>query len=61
MQKLSAKELTALGEQLGTEEMLINKYSEMSKSTEDPESKQLFKEIAKKHQGHFNQLKDFIK
>jgi len=61
MQKLSAKELTALGEQLGTEEMLVSKYNEMSNLSEDAQSKQLFKEIAKKHQGHFEQLKDFIK
>lgn len=60
MSNLSAKELTALGEQLGFEQMLVAKYQAMSEQNPDPEIKQKLQAIASKHQSHYNQLKTFL-
>lgn len=60
MQNLSAKELTALGEQLGAEQMLVAKYTAMAEQSTEPEIKQKLQGIASKHQGHYNQLKTFL-
>lgn len=60
MTNLSAKELTALSEQLGLEEMLVAKYTAMSNQTQDPQIKQKLSQIADKHQSHFEQLKTFL-
>ena len=60
MQNLSAKELTALGEQLGGEEMLVSKYTAMAGQATDPKIAQTFQGIASKHQRHYNELKKFL-
>lgn len=60
MPNLSAKELTALGEQLGLEQMLVAKFSSMSNQSTDPQIKQKLADIAQKHQSHYDQLKTFL-
>lgn len=60
MPNLSAKELTALGEQLDLEQMLVAKFSAMSTQSTDPQIKQKLGEIATKHQSHYDQLKSFL-
>lgn len=60
MPNLSAKELTALSEQLGLEQMLISKFNCASECTNDAQLKEKFSSIAQKHQNHFNQLKTFL-
>ncbi|MFI3227421.1 MAG: spore coat protein [Clostridia bacterium] len=60
MPNLSAKELTALGEQLDLEQMLVAKFQAMSNQTTDPQIKQKLSDIANKHQCHYDQLKVFL-
>lgn len=60
MPNLSAKELTALGEQLDLEQMLVAKFSAMSNQSDDPQIKQKLCDIANKHQCHYDQLKTFL-
>lgn len=60
MPNLSSKELTALSEQLGLEQMLVTKFKAVSECCDDTEIKQKFSEIAQKHQSHFDQLKTFL-
>ncbi|MFI3114652.1 MAG: spore coat protein [Clostridia bacterium] len=60
MPNLSAKELTALGEQLGLEQMLVAKFQAMSNQSTDSQIKQKLSDIATKHQSHYDQLKAFL-
>lgn len=60
MPNLSAKELTALSEQLGLEQMLVTKFKCEAECCNDTEIKQKFSEISQKHQSHFDQLKTFL-
>lgn len=60
MPNLSAKELTALGEQLGLEQMLVAKFCAMSNQSNDPQIKQKLQDIANKHQCHYDELKTFL-
>ncbi len=56
MTQLSEKELSAIKELLGEEELLIKKYQMLAEHAETPELKSKMTEISSKHQGHFNEL-----
>ena len=56
MSKISEKELSGLNEMLNEEELLVKKFQMLSGHAQDQEIKDKFVEIAKKHQGHFNEL-----
>lgn len=56
MSNLSEKELSALGDLLSYEELLVKKYNNLADNTQDQEVKTRFQSIAKKHQEHFNKL-----
>lgn len=60
MESLSSKEMTALGEQLGGEQMLVAKYNAMACQATDPKIKQTLEAIACKHQCHYDELKKFL-
>lgn len=56
MANLTAKELTAIEDQLGIEDNLIKKYKMYAASSQDQQIKTKCDEIACKHQNHFNTL-----
>lgn len=56
MTNLTAKELSAIKDQLGVEENLIKKYKMYAQNTQDMVLKQKCEDIACKHQNHFNTL-----
>ncbi len=56
MTNLTAKELSAIKDQLGVEENLIKKYKMYAQNTQDMVLKQKCEDIAQKHQNHFNTL-----
>lgn len=56
MATLTAKELTAIEDQLGIEENLVKKYKMYAQQAQDTCIKQKCEEIATKHQSHFNTL-----
>lgn len=56
MSNLSEKELSGLTEMLNEEELLIKKFQMLAGHTQDKEIIDKFNEIAKKHQGHFDEL-----
>lgn len=56
MTNLTAKELSAIKEQLGLEDNLIKKYNMYAQSTQDSVIKQTCEDIASRHQCHFNTL-----
>jgi rubrerythrin len=56
MSKISEKELSGLNEALNEEELLVKKFQMLAGHTQDKEIKDKFNEIAKKHQGHFDEL-----
>ena len=57
---ITEKELTAIEDQLGNEEMLIAKFKSYSQMCSDPELKQKCNDIAQKHQCHFDRLISFL-
>ncbi len=60
MANLTAKELTALEDQIGCEETLVKKYEAMACLCEDYALKQEFTSYAGKHREHFNTLVSFL-
>lgn len=56
MANLTAKELTAIEDQLGIENNMIKKYKMYAQSCQDAQIKAKCEEIAAKHQTHFNTL-----
>jgi len=60
MANLTAKELTALEDQLSQEQVLIKKYRAMACLCNDPKIEADFNAIASKHQQHFNTLMTFL-
>ena len=56
MVQLSEKELSALNDLLGDEELLVKKFKMLASHTQDEEIKKKYEEISKKHQAHFNAL-----
>lgn len=56
MAALSAKELSAIEEQLSLEQTMIKKYKMYAKACTDPQLKTKCEQIAAKHQNHFCRL-----
>ena len=56
MAKLTAKELTAIGDTLSMEQNLIKKYNMYATQAKDQTLKQKCEQIAQKHQQHFDTL-----
>ncbi len=61
MANLTSKELTALEDQLGMEQLLIKKYKSVAGMSSDPQIKAKCEQIASKHQEHFNKLMGHLK
>lgn len=60
MANLTAKELTALEDQLNAEMTLVKKYKAMAAMCSDAQIQQCLNDIAQKHQQHFNTLMTFL-
>ena len=61
MANLTAKELTALEDQLSSEQTLISNYKVMASMCADGQIKQDLTNYANQHQQHFNTLMNFLK
>lgn len=57
---ITEKELAAIEDQLGNEQLLVTKFKAYSQMCSDPELKQKCDAIAQKHQSHFDQLMGFL-
>ena len=57
---LTSKELSALGDQLNSEQILVRKYRSMSCSCADKQMKNHFDAIAGAHQAHYEKMKAFL-
>ena len=60
MANLSSKELSALEDQIGQEQLLSAKYQAMSNICTNQQIKQCLTDYANKHQQHFSQLVTFL-
>ena len=60
MANLTAKELTALEDQLGYEQTLIKKYEAMACMCGDEKIRQDLQSYASKHRAHMNALMGFL-
>lgn len=60
MANLTAKELTALEDQLNAELTLVKKYKHMASMCSDAQIQQCLNDVAQKHQQHFNTLMTFL-
>jgi hypothetical protein len=60
MANLTSKELTALDEQIGSEENLVKKYSAMASLCQDTKIQQDLETCAAKHREHYNTLVSFL-
>ena len=56
MTSLTAKELTAIEDQLSQEQNLISKYSTYAQACTDPQLKGCYEEIVTRHRKHFDAL-----
>lgn len=56
MANLTAKELTALEDQLNYEQMLVKKYKGYAQTATDPAIKNCCEQIANQHKQHFDTL-----
>ena len=61
MANLSAKELSALEDQLAYEQVLIKKYQTVADECSESALKTSLQQISSKHQQHFNTLMSFLK
>jgi rubrerythrin len=57
---LTAKELTALEDQIGMEKTLVKKYQAMATLCNDAKIQQCLTDFAQKHQTHCNTLMTFL-
>jgi hypothetical protein len=57
---ITEKELSAIQDQLGSEQMLVTKFKAYSQMCSDQELKQKCDAIAQKHQNHFDKLVSFL-
>ena len=57
---LTCKELSALEDQVGQEQLLVKKYQAMSSMCSNQQIKQCLNDYAGKHQQHFNTLITFL-
>ncbi|HBN81415.1 MAG: spore coat protein [Oscillospiraceae bacterium] len=60
MPQITEKELSAIEDELSSEGTLISKMKAYSQMCSDQELKQKCDAIAKKHQGHYDQLMSFL-
>lgn len=60
MANLTSKELSALEDQIGQEQLLVKKYQAMSGMCTNQQIKQCLTDYSNKHQQHFNQLVTFL-
>ena len=60
MANLTAKELTALSDQIGQEETLVKKYEALAALCQDTKIRQDFMNFAEKHRQHFNRLVTYL-
>ncbi|MBE6949272.1 MAG: spore coat protein [Ruminococcaceae bacterium] len=60
MTNLTAKELSALEDQMNHEQTLVKKYQAMACLCNDTKMQQDFNNFAAKHQQHFNTLLTFL-
>ena len=58
---MTAKELTALEDQLGAEQVFIKKYHTMAQQCTDPAIRTKLEQIASRHQQHYNTLLTHLK
>ena len=56
MSVLTEKELSTIKDLLSAEELLVKKFEMLAEHAEKPELKQQLQGIARKHQGHFDEL-----
>lgn len=56
MANLTAKELSALEDQLNCEQMLIKKFKLYAQNATDPQIKDKCEKMAKRHKQHFDTL-----
>lgn len=61
MSQLSEKELAALNDLLGDEELLVKKFKMLAAQTEDEVIKRKYETISKQHQAHFDALYAHLK
>ncbi len=57
---LTAKELSALEDQLSGEKLLVTKCKAYAQMCDDPELKQKCEALAGKHQSHYEKLLKFL-
>lgn len=60
MPQITEKELSAIEDELSSEQTIISKMKAYSQMCSDQELKQKCDCIAKKHQAHFDQLMSFL-
>lgn len=60
MANLTAKELTALEDQISYEQTLVKKYEAMACLCNDTKIQQEFNDFANKHRAHYNSLVSFL-
>ena len=56
MANITSKELSALEDQLNSEQMLVKKYRTFANACSDPQLRQKCEQVASRHQDHFNRL-----
>lgn len=56
MTNLTAKELSAIEDQLNCEQMLIKKYKAYAQVATDPQIKSTCEQLANQHKQHYNTL-----
>ena len=61
MSNLSAKELSALEDQLGFERMLCCKYQDAAQATQETELKSTYNQYAAQHKQNYDTLLTFLK
>jgi len=57
---LTSKELTALADQIGGEQMLVKKFESMASMCNDTKLQQDLNNFASKHRAHYNTLISFL-
>ena len=60
MANLTSKEATALGEQLGSEQVLVAKYRSMASVCQDTAIRTKLEQIASRHQQHYDRIVSYL-
>ena len=60
MANLTSKEATALGEQLGSEQVLVAKYRSMAAVCQDTAIRTKLEQIASRHQQHYDRIVSYL-